>query len=116
MKTTRIARVTGWLLLVAAVFLTLGPPRLRPVTGLDHNLEHFLAFALLGLMFGLGYGGRRLVMAPIGVTMAALLETFQLWVPGRHASFSDFVVNSIGLCGGLIAARLLQWMTRRQQA
>jgi len=84
------------------------------VTGLDHNLEHFLAFALLGLMFGLGYGGRLLAMAPIGVTLAALLETFQLWVPGRHAYFSDFAVNSIGLCAGLGVAAFLQWMTRRQ--
>ncbi len=115
MKTTRIARVTGWLLLVAAVFLTLGPPKLRPVTGLDHNLEHFLAFALLGLMFGLGYCRRRLAMALIGVTLAALLETFQLWVPGRHASFSDFAVNSIGLCAGLGLAAFMQWMTRRRQ-
>ena len=115
MKTTRIARVTGWLLLVAAVFLTLGPPKLRPVTGLDHNLEHFLAFALLGLMFGLGYGGRRLVMALTGVALAALLETFQLWMPGRHAYFSDFAVNSIGLCIGLGVAAFLQWMTRRRQ-
>ncbi len=86
------------------------------MTGLDHNLEHFLAFALLGLMFGLGYGGRRLAMALIGVTLAALLETFQLWVPGRHAYFSDFAVNSIGLCAGLGLAAFLQWMTRRQAA
>ena len=30
------------------------------------------------------------------ILMAAILETLQLWVPGRHASFADFAVNATG--------------------
>jgi hypothetical protein len=43
MISTNIARAIGWLLLAAAVFLTLGPRRSRPYTGVEHHLEHFLA-------------------------------------------------------------------------
>src|SRR5712692_8036243 len=95
--TTRLARVTAWLVLAAAVVITLGPPRLRPATGMEHHLEHFLAFALLACVFALAYPGRRLALALLGVMMTAMLETFQLWSPGRHASLSDFVVNTAGV-------------------
>ncbi len=105
-----IARAISWLLLAAAAFLTLAPRMFRPATGLEHHLEHFLAFALVGLMFGLGYPRRSFLLAVIGVTAAAALEIMQLWVPGRHASFSDFVVNAAGLCAGVVAAAALQWI------
>ena len=74
MTANRIARACGWLLVSAAVFLTLAPRTFRPQTGVEHHLEHALAFALLGLAFGLGYPCRRLLLALLGVAMAALLE------------------------------------------
>jgi VanZ family protein len=109
---TIIARVIGWFLLAAAVFLTLGPRRFRPYTGVEHHLEHFLAFVLLGLMFGFGYPAHRRVVALIAVIMIAILETFQLWVPGRHGNFADFAVNATGACVGLAGAAALQWIKR----
>jgi hypothetical protein len=66
MTANKIARVSGWLLVSAAVFLTLAPRTFRPQTGVEHHLEHVLAFALLGLAFGLGYPGRRLLLALLG--------------------------------------------------
>ena len=94
------ARVSGWLLVSAAVFLTLAPRTFRPQTGVEHHLEHVLAFALLGLTFGLGYPGRRALLALLGVAMAALLEVLQAWAPGRHANLSDFMMNAIGVGAG----------------
>jgi hypothetical protein len=38
--------------------LTVVPAPERPSTGIEHNLEHFLAFALLGILFALSYPGR----------------------------------------------------------
>ena len=84
----------------------------RPYTGVEHHLEHFLAFLLLGLIFGFGYPGHRRVVALIGIIMAAILETLQLWVPGRHASFADFAVNATGAWVGLAAAAAFQWIKR----
>jgi uncharacterized membrane protein YccC len=116
MTANRIARMSGWLLVSAAVFLTLAPRTFRPQTGVEHHLEHVLAFALLGLAFGLGYPGRRLLLALLGVAMAALLEVLQSWAPGRHANLSDFIMNAIGVGAGLAAAALVDWMRRKRRA
>jgi VanZ family protein len=107
---TTVARVISWLLLAAAAFLTLAPRTFRPYTGVEHHLEHFLAFALLGLLFGLGYPRRPVVLALIGVMAAAALEIGQRWVPGRHALLSDFVINAAGVCAGVVAAVALNWL------
>jgi VanZ family protein len=115
MTANRIARVSGWLLVSAAVFLTLAPRTLRPQTGVEHHLEHVLAFALLGLAFGLGYPGRRLLLALVGVAMAVLLEVLQSWVPGRHANLSDLMMNAIGVGAGLAAAALIDQMRRKRR-
>jgi VanZ family protein len=109
----KIARIAAWLLVVAIVVMTLGPPTVRPVSGLNRSLEHVAAFALLGLAFGLAYPNKRMLLALIGVTVAALLETLQLVVPGRHAYFADFVINAAGACGGLVVAALLDGLRRR---
>jgi VanZ family protein len=88
---------------------------LRPQTGVEHHLEHVLAFALLGLAFGLGYPGRRLLLALVGVAMAVLLEVLQSWVPGRHANLSDLMMNAIGVGAGLAAAALIDQMRRKRR-
>ena len=109
----KIARIAAWLLVAAIVVMTLGPPTVRPVSGFNRSLEHVAAFALLGLAFRLAYPNRRILLALIGVAVAALMETLQLVVPGRHAYFSDFVINATGACAGLAAAALLDWFRRR---
>ncbi len=112
----KIARVAAWLLVVAIVVMTLGPPTVRPVSGYDRSLEHVAAFALLGMAFGLAYPSRRLLLALTGVVVAALMETGQLVVPGRHAYFSDFVINAEGACTGLVLAGLFDWFKRATAA
>ena len=109
----RLARMAAWLLVVAIVVMTLGPPTVRPVTGFNRSLEHVAAFALLGLAFGLAYPSRRLLLAVIGVALAALMETLQLMVPGRHAYFNDFVLNGAGACAGLAVAALFDWIVAK---
>jgi VanZ family protein len=110
---TTMARAAAWLLVLSAVFLTLSPQKFRPHTGFNHDLEHFLAFALVGLAFGLGYPNHRMVLALPAIAIAALMEILQLWVPGRHAYFTDFVINGLGACVGLAAAALLDLLRRR---
>jgi VanZ family protein len=108
-----IARIIAWLLIAAAIFLSIGPQKFRPFTGIEHELEHFLAFAIVGLAFGLGYPGRGWILAVTAIAIAGALETAQLWVPLRHAYFSDFLVNSLAACVGIAAAALLNWIVRR---
>jgi VanZ family protein len=112
----KIARIAAWLLIAAIVVMTLGPPTVRPVSGFNRSLEHVAAFALLGLAFGLAYPSRRLLLAVIGIAAAALMETLQQMVPGRHAYFSDFVINAGGACAGLVVAVVFDWLRRRTAA
>src|ERR1700674_2952366 len=109
----KAARIIAWLLIAAAIFLSIGPQKFRPYTGIEHELEHFLAFSILGLAFGLGYPGRGLILAILGIAIAGALETAQLWVPHRHAYFSDFIVNGSAACIGIAVAALLNWIIRR---
>jgi VanZ family protein len=89
---------------------------MRPVTGFNRNLEHIAAFAFLGLAFGLAYPDRRTLLALIGVVIAALMETLQQVVAGRHAYLIDFVINAVSLCAGLAVSALIDWLRRRTSA
>jgi len=109
----KAARIIAWLLIAAAIVLSIGPHSFRPYTGIEHELEHFLAFAIVGLAFGLGYPGRGLTLAMTGIAIAGALETAQLWVPHRHAYFSDFLVNGSAICIGIAVAAFLNWIIRR---
>src|SRR5689334_4893390 len=93
MKVCTIARVVAWLLLAVMIALTVGPPRMRPVTWLPHSLEHFFAFAAVGVAFGLGYARHRLAIAFACAPCLAALELSQLLVAGRHATRIDLFVN-----------------------
>ncbi len=108
----KAARIAAWLLVLGAVVLTLGPQRVRPATGIDHDLEHGLAFALVGLAFGLGYPGFRIPLAALAVAGIGLLEFLQLWVPGRHGNLRDFMVNAVGVCVGIAAAAAVDTVRR----
>jgi VanZ family protein len=106
-------RAIAWGLVSAAAFLTVGPREFRPYTGVQHHLEHFLAFALVGFAFGFVYPRHRWIMAPVAVAIGAVLEITQLWVPHRHASFSDFAVNVSAACVGLASAAVFDWLRLR---
>ncbi len=110
---TTILRLLAWLLAAAVTFATLGPPSVRPHSDLGQDGEHALAFALLGLAFGLAYKRNRPLTSAASVVMIGLLEILQLWVPGRHARFEDFVVDALAACAGLTVAAGFDWVMQR---
>jgi hypothetical protein len=57
---------------------------MRPVVTADPNFERFVAFALLGLLFGLAYPRRLIVDASFVVVAAGILEAIQLITRDRH--------------------------------
>jgi VanZ family protein len=102
----KLIRFCAWSLAVVIVILSLVPAQLRPVTGLPHRLEHFATFGVVGFAFGLSYntkGGLLLVQL---VIFAACVEITQIFVPGRHARLSDFLVDAIAIACGSIAGSL----------
>jgi VanZ family protein len=108
-----ILRVIAWLLAAAVTFATLGPPRFRPHSDFGQDGEHAFAFVLLGLAFGLAYTRNRLLTSVISVVMIGVIEILQLWAPGRHARFEDFVVDALAACAGLAVAAGLDWVVQR---
>ena len=112
---TILLKAFAWLLAAAVAFATLGPPGLRPHSGLGQDGEHALAFLLIGLAFGLAYPQRRLQSATIAVAMIGVIEALQFWSPGRHARWSDFVVNALAYCAGLAVAAGIAWVVGRSR-
>ncbi|WP_204280890.1 hypothetical protein, partial [Serratia marcescens] len=52
---TFLLPIAAWGLLAAVFVATVGPIQLRPITGHSVGLERFLAFAVIGGLFGLAY-------------------------------------------------------------
>jgi VanZ family protein len=93
----RNVRITAWLLLLAIAVLSLIPPSYRPVIIVPHSVEHLAVFLATGLAFGFGYSYRYLFQIAALILFTAAIEIAQLWVPGRHARFSDFLINALGV-------------------
>ena len=103
----RLFRVAAWFLLLAIVVLSVVPPGFRPVTPASHNVEHLVIFFLTGVAFGLGYESRWF-MQVIGLAgFSAAIELLQLFIPGRHARLSDFLVNAVSVALGIGLAALM---------
>jgi VanZ family protein len=105
-------RIAAWLLLLAIAAFSVISPYYRVTTFVPHDIEHLAVFALAGLAFGLAYPSRYIAHGTALLAFTAALELAQLWALGRHARFSDFAVNALGLAVGLVLAYLV---TKRQK-
>jgi VanZ family protein len=104
MNLTRLFQFCAWGSLAAIGALSMVSPSLRPVTALPHDVEHAAIFALAGLAVALGYS-RHAVRHMIMLTaFSAAVELAQLFVPGRHARISDFLVDAAAACAGVLLA------------
>jgi VanZ family protein len=112
----RVSVAAGWLALAFIVYATLSPIDARPVIARPH-IEHFAAFAVMGLAFGLAYPNRLLLFVAIVLASAFGLEALQLLTPDRHGRVLDAVVKaSGGICGigvGQLMSFLLATFIRR---
>src|SRR3954465_9811294 len=103
---------TGWLLIFAIIVLSLVPASHRPTSGASNELEHIAIYLLAGVALGIGYQ-KRLSWVAIGlVIFAGLIEMAQLWVPGRHARFSDLLIDGVAAFIGAMAATLEKYVVK----
>ena len=103
---SKLARIAAWVLTAAIVILSLVPPTLRPETSAPHSIEHFAIYVATGFAFGLGYKHRHDLLAIVLVIFSGAIEIAQFFVPGRHARVSDFIIDAISLCIGLVLSSL----------
>jgi len=98
-----LIRVATWLYVGVLICLTLGPASVRPDIRMPHCLEHLAAFGLSGLFFSIGYRFRSTLLGLWGGAFTAFLEILQMWVPDRHARFTDFAMDTLGFWIGIVA-------------
>jgi VanZ family protein len=103
----RSLRIIPWLLVLAVAILSLVPRSIRPVTHIPHSVEHIAIFLAAGLAFGLVYRRRPWLQLSALLVFTAAVEAAQLLVPGRHGTLRDFALNALGVCAGLVLARLV---------
>jgi VanZ family protein len=109
----RVSSIAGWLVFAFIVFATLSPINDRPVVA-GAQLEHFAAFAVLGLAFGVAYP-KRIVLVVILILVSAFgLEALQLLTADRHARLLDAVVKAAGGVCGVGIVQLVQFALRTQ--
>jgi VanZ family protein len=112
-----ISKASAWTLLITIVILSLVPAQDRPMTGLPRLVEHFSIFFATGLAFGVGYPQRRLFQFVALLAFTVAIELAQIFVPGRHARVSDFLIDAsgvtVGLLIGFLASRQLTQTTIR---
>jgi VanZ family protein len=111
----RVSIIAGWLTLAFIVFATLSPIGGRPALASPH-LEHFAAFALMGLAFGLAYPNRLVLVVAIVVGAAIGLEALQLLTPDRHGRAADALVKAIGGICGISVGQLASFLSRLKSA
>jgi VanZ family protein len=109
---TRVCRLAAILLFGAIVVFTLGPLRDRPETGYPPQDERFAAYALLGVLFALGFPRRRMLVAISLVGASIVLELSQLAVPGRDAGLADALAKASGAVVGVVLVAALQAAAR----
>ena len=106
----RAARIAAWSLATAIIVLSVVPPGLRPETGAPHDLEHFVIYLATGLAFGLGYDRKRDLLAILLVIFSGSVQIIKLFIPGRHARLSDFTVDALAMCCGVMMVSLVSRM------
>jgi VanZ family protein len=104
---TFVARIAAWVLALTITVLSIVPPNLRPDTALPHSIEHASIFLATGVAFGLGYNPRNTIIGFLLVAFSAGIEIIQLFVPGRHARLSDFLIDALAITFGVASASLI---------
>ncbi|MCB1759992.1 MAG: VanZ family protein [Gammaproteobacteria bacterium] len=99
-----------WALTIAVLSLT-PLQRLPLATPFSDKLNHFAAYALLGLLAYLARSGRApWLLWPLLLTLyGGLIELLQPYV-NRHAEWLDLAANGLGALAGVLLARRLQVM------
>lgn len=102
----RIARAATWLLASSIIAANLVPPKLRPVTDVGQTLEHFGPFFAIGVVCAIGYRVPVSILCLFAVALCGGLELLQNRAPGRHARWSDFVIDTAAAGLGLLLGRV----------
>jgi VanZ family protein len=109
----QLVQATGWILLLSIAAFSVVPPACRPATILPHVVEHAAIFFLAGCAFGFGYPNGFVAGFAGLSTFTLAVEITQLWIPGRHARVTDFLVDVFSVTASLVIGVMLARFRRR---
>jgi VanZ family protein len=109
----KLARISGWLAIIVIIVLSVVPGNERPHTGASGHSEHFSAYLITATLLAFAYPHHTATIALGLPLLSGLLEIAQIFIPGRHAGFDDFVASSLGAGAGLVWSSLLLCWFRR---
>lgn len=100
---------------------TLYPP--GPDFALKDKLAHFLEYSVLGLLLfrGIGWTVSRskiptfLFLFAVGVSVAALDELLQSYVPHRNMDLFDWFADATGVAAGVVVGMAIGLANRRKK-
>jgi VanZ family protein len=99
--------ILAWFCAGFLVYLAIIPNELEIRTGVPGELEHLVAYGIAAVMFTLCYPRRGLLISAALIIHACLLETAQIWLPGRTASLFDAGASGTGVVIGGLAASIM---------
>ncbi|MEE8516879.1 MAG: VanZ family protein [Alphaproteobacteria bacterium] len=118
MRGYRWARVGFWCGVGIITVTSVLPKDALPPVELWDKLLHVLSYAAVAALGGAGFGETRTrQFIALGlITLGALLEVAQIYVPGRFGEFGDVVANTSGVVAGNAVICLIMRMLRGHTA
>ncbi|MEM6412934.1 MAG: VanZ family protein [Pseudomonadota bacterium] len=111
----RMSPVAAIAIAVAIAILSLLPQEDVPGTGLDDQVNHFIAYGALSFTTALALEKARWwKLGALLIGYGVALEVLQAVMPfDRYASAADGLANAFGVLFGLLAQRAFLWGSRR---
>jgi hypothetical protein len=111
----KLLAIAAWASMAFIAYATLSPIQARPtVAGAD--LEHVAAFAVAGVLFCLAYPRRIILVCPIVLGSAVLLEYLQTLTPDRHGTVVDALEKIAGGVLGICVATAAHYFWSRNRS
>jgi len=98
---------------VYSIYFKLSPMLMRPEMRNYAHVEHIISFAVVGVLFGLAYARRTILVCCIVFGAAALLEILQTLTPDRHGTLPDALEKMAGGATGIFLARYMLQLVGR---
>jgi VanZ family protein len=108
-KMTALFKILFWVALIGSYVAAVVPQEVAPHIGsLSDKGIHFIAFAVLTLLFSFAYRTVWTRTSLLLVFYAVFIEVSQLFTPNRSAELLDVVADVIGITIGLLSVFLLR--------